>query len=186
MSVKGKIFSIVAAGMLVLGSVTGVAAGNSSSASVSVQVEGGGTGDLSITQVTAGAFTTAATTFDAGGTSTGTITVSFEDNRFTRQGWQLTIGAQDFTGTNDPANVIPASNFSIVSAQVGNRKGDPAPQSSASNVSMSQDGVVLVSAPKGKGSGQYVVTVNGALVIPANMTVDTYATTLTFSLVTAP
>lgn len=186
MNFKSKLVSVFGAGIIALSMVGGVAAQNSTTADVTLTVEAQNQGGLSIVQVQQSTqFTHVKSTFNSGGETNGGLTVEIKDERFTRAGWSLNISGTDFKGQR-ANNTMPVSQMTIQNIAVQKHEGDPAPPAAIQSASMSNQGVKIVSAAVGSGSGRYTVSMNTKVVVPANTTADTYKTVVTFTLDAAP
>lgn len=184
MTVKTKAFSFIAAGMLMIGSITGAAAQtNTADVSVTIQANEGGLGIAQISQTNQ--TQSVKVNFDEGATIDGTVSVTVVDARFTRAGWNLNVSATDLQGTK-LENKLTVDHMTVSGVTVAKEAGDAAPAAETETFTMSTGGTKVVSAAAGTGSGRYNVTLNTSIVVPANTTADTYSSTITFSLATAP
>jgi hypothetical protein len=192
MNFKTKIVSIIGAGMILFGSATGVAAQEKApagtNASVKVEVDGGAIGIESVQQSKQFDTVKVNQDFTTGSTTQGAVAFLVRDARFTREGWSVNILASDFTYKSETGSyTVPVSNLSVTGITVTKQAGDDGAVAAATPLAMSA-GVskMVASAAKGKGSGIYKVEVGTTLTIPANTTIGTYTSTITFNLASAP
>ncbi len=118
--------------------------------------------------------------------TTGAMTATVTDSRGTEQGWQVSVSAPDFAGVANPAYTIPIANFVLQPTTVNVVAGQAIPLPVANRLIMSATPQLLMSAARNSGAGRYSVLMTGVFTIPGGTPVDTYATTLTVALVSAP
>lgn len=190
MRFRNRFFSLVAAGMFVLGSITGVAA--NSQAEVTVQVDVPANGGLKIVSVQAPQqFGNVQASMSTSNEVTSKLEIKVEDSRFTGAGWNLTIKADDFrTGPgngNGNNGVIPINNLTITSTAVTKTSGQDWSGQTFSNVSLGPgQPTKVVSAPVNTGTGIYTVGVESKLTVPAMTKPGNYKTTVYVELNSAP
>lgn len=187
MNFKSKVVSIIGAGLIVFGSATGVAAQATAGAPVSVivEVDQGGIGIESVQQSTQFETVKVDRDFEAASSTEGAVSFKVRDARFTRVGWSVNVSATDFTSTN--GYNVPVNNLSITSIAVAIEAGEAGPVGASTPFAMSAgSSPTVVSAEAGTGSGLYSVEIGTKLTIPANTTIGTYTSTITFNLAAAP
>jgi hypothetical protein len=192
MNFKTKIVSIIGAGMILFGSATGVAAQEKApagtSANVEVTVDGGAIGIENVQQSKQFDTVMVNKNFTSESETHGAVSFLVRDARFTREGWSVNILASDFTYTSDTGSyTVPVEKLSVTNITVTRQAGDNGAVAATTPLAMAK-GVskMVASAPKGDGSGVYEVEVGTTLTIPANTTIGTYTSTITFNLSSAP
>ena len=119
-------------------------------------------------------------------TTTGTLgTLDVIDARGTGVGWNVVVASTDFTKTGDPTKIIPASGFTIPTAPtVTTVAGNTAPTSNSG--ALNGAGLKLLSAAVGTGMGEYQVTPDLQLLVPAQTYAGTYTATVTETVTSGP
>ena len=120
--------------------------------------------------------------------SDGRLTVTVTDLRGTAAGWTFNLRASgDFIGahTND---TIPVYGLGVFFNYLTPVAGNPnvLPITGSSVVHVSTVGQQIVTAPAGTGNGEYDVNYLTELLVPGDTLVDTYTTTLTVEVPSAP
>jgi len=115
--------------------------------------------------------------------------INVTDLRGTGQGWTVSVAAQDFEGA-DTGTTFAADNLSLHAVGITKREGQAADGVNSAGVvefKASETPVqdVVTAKPK-HGMGSYDAEFVGELVIPGGTLSDTYTSTLTVSVVTAP
>lgn len=119
-------------------------------------------------------------------TAVGTLgTLTTRDGRGTAEGWQVMVSATDFVNTLDAAKTIPASGFNIPAPPtVTTVAGSNPPVSGSGN--LSGTGVQLLLASVGNGMGEFQVTPDIDLVVPAETFAGSYIATVTETISSLP
>jgi hypothetical protein len=188
MNIKSKVVSIIGAGLILVGSVTGAVAqetlGASAPVSVTVEVDRGGIGIESVQQSTAFNTVKVEHDFKTASSTEGAVSFKVRDARFTRVGWSVNISATDFKSGDE---IVPVNNLSVTNITVTKEAGDDGPVATDTPFAMALgSSPTVVGAAEGTGSGLYQVEVGTKLTIPANTTIGTYTSTITFNLAAAP
>jgi hypothetical protein len=187
MGLKIRIVSLISAAILALvGMTSAVAQDTGQTGQVPVDVEVGaapGAG-LRWTITINSEFPPVPSSFEAQTTS-GSMTLTVEDTRGTEAGWVLTVSATDFIGQNS-GRTFPAGNLVVSPGAVNVVAGDASPLPIVNGLTMSGTAQTLISAAASSGAGRYSVILTGTVTVPGNTLVDTYVSTITVDLATAP
>ncbi len=108
--------------------------------------------------------------------------LSVRDGRGTAGGWSVTVASTDFVNSVDPSLVIPASGLSISSVPLVTVVSGGTPPTAAAG-SLAGVGLQLLSAPAGTGVGEYRVTPDLELIVPAATISGTYSATITETII---
>jgi len=176
MNFKSKLVSVFGAGIIALSMVGGVAANNQVDVNVQVNKPENGTLTYSLQ---ADGFSSATASFESTSKSEGKLTLTVTDNRFTFEGWTITMSATDFTSQGKKtinANALTVKPNGNVQIKNG---GPDSPV--AREAQMSNQGAPVLQASRGQGSGEYVATYDATVAIPANTQAGVYKTTITVS-----
>lgn len=115
--------------------------------------------------------------------------INVTDLRGTGQGWTVSVSAQDFKGA-DTGTKFGADNLSLHAVGITVRDGQAKDGvESKSDVKFESSGTAVqdvVTAKPKHGMGSYDAEFEGELVIPGGTLSDTYTSTLTVSVVSAP
>lgn len=182
MTVRTRVASIIGAGMLALSLLPGAVAQTSVPVDVVVGVPANSALTWNLQQD--GGFSAVTSSITDTGTSSGQLTLTVEDTRFTRQGWAISVSASDFVGAQSGES-IPVGNFSLAPGavtKIGDQTLAPVPASIALNT----DAQMVLGASAGSGSGRYTLPMTGTVTVPANVKADTYKTSITVTASTAP
>jgi hypothetical protein len=186
MNMKTKIASIMGAAIMAVGVAAPALAQQTGEVPIDVQVGTAPDATLAYSMVMTSEFPAVPFSLDAQ-QSTGAIAVTVTDTRGTAQGWSLSVSATDFfpASTSNPMT-IPIENLTAAPGPVSVVTGQPSPLPTANTFVMSESPQVLFTAAPGSGNGRYATVINGSLVIPGATRVDTYTSTITVSLISAP
>lgn len=120
----------------------------------------------------------------------GSIVLTVNDQRGTAEGWTVTITLTDFVGDRRPELVIPAKNLEIQSATISVAVDgtQPVVESQMPFSTSEEPGApqLVWTANPGYGQGGYHLTMTGDLLIPGRTQAQTYTSTGTVNVVTAP
>ncbi len=121
--------------------------------------------------------------------SYGTPT-SVADTRDTSSGWNLTVGATEFSTGGANPSTLPSDASSIVTVASACAAG---PCTTPTNgvtypvpVTAGAQPVKFFNAASGTGSGQFTITPTTSVQIPANADSGTYASTVTYTVASGP
>ncbi len=104
-------------------------------------------------------------------------------------GWNLTVSSTDFENDSDPSRKISVGGFSIKldDANVVTISGNTKPSSTATAwIALSGTPLKIASAAVGQGIGQYDITPDFTLNVPAETFAGSYTGTVTIDMVTGP
>lgn len=120
--------------------------------------------------------------------TSGSLTLTVNDGRGTKQGWTVSIASGDFIYAGDApgSNDIAASRFSVNPSDPTSVEGE-----GLAGVTRAQGGalnaaVPVITAASGKGSGKYTQQLPVTLNVPATAPAGTYTATITVSTTLAP
>jgi hypothetical protein len=151
-------------------------------------------GSLSETAPTAVAATAVALTGDDQ-TTNYSLPLSVNDPRGNGAGWNMTISATQFTGTNSNSNTLPSTAQYISSAPTAvcaSNSGNGHCTAPTNSVSYTSPLTITTTAQKfydaavSSGLGKFTVTTVVNISIPANTYADTYASTVSVAIVSGP
>lgn len=149
---------------------------------VDVQVQPNPTGALSvsITDVVDFAEITYANTERT--VSGASLSVTAVDDTGAGAGWNVTIGASNFTSATT-ASVIPAAGLTLTSGTLANNTQGNAvsPGTVATSVTLSST-QTLMTAAAGQGNGSFTLPLSASLTVPAGTLAGTYTSTLTVTI----
>lgn len=188
MNFKQKVLSVVGAGMLTFAGLTGVAAQlgpNPTEIPVDVVVGSPAGAGITWTVTLTSPWDDVVSNLSEDQDTTGAFAITITDNRFTQQGWEFSISADDFLG-EDTGRRLGIENFFVNSGEVVALSANAGAMPVASDFTMTEIPQRLIYAAPGTGSGRYQLSVAGTVTIPANTVADTYQTTIEISLDAAP
>ena len=127
-------------------------------------------------------------------TSTASVTLSAADSTGAQLGWNVTMQATDFAGTGTNTAVIPALGFKVASVgSITSVAGDPVsavagqgPEAGGGVGSGLDLARKVLVAGATYGDGEYTAALAFNLNIPKQTPVDTYTSTLTTTIASAP
>ena len=130
------------------------------------------------------------TTLDGSDASVGGTTDAWvSTNDVESGGWHLTVSATDFVNDSDSGKKIPVGGFSIKldDANVVTISGNTKPSSTATtSIALSTAPLKIASAASGQGIGQYEITPDFTLNVPAETFAGSYTAPVTVDMVTGP
>lgn len=142
-------------------------------------------GSLTITNPVAADFAGASITGVDQTTTAALDAFSVSDLRGSGAGWHTTAQASTFTGTNH--NLAVSSLKMSVPTVAANGTTSPDPTVATGPYTIDNGAVSIASAAANAGMGTYDFSATTlTLALPANVYADTYASTVTISVVTAP
>jgi hypothetical protein len=178
------IASVGALAMLFGVAASGIAAGTTDSAVVTIT--GGGTFSTTITGTT---FPSTAYSFTDSSTLNASLTLTALDQRGTAAGWKILISSGAFIGTN-PSHTFPSNQMSLDAGTisfVGGNNNITAPnQQTFPYANVTSSPVKVWNAAVGYGDGSYSLNVPAHLVVPGGTLVDTYTALVTVAINSAP
>ncbi len=180
-----KIAVVASTAMLALSFGSGALAA-SDSPTVSQQINGGeftaslGNGSLSAIDFD---YTKSAAT-----ESTGSVTLTVDDARGTREGWSVSIqsGAFVYDGVATGDHDIVAENLSVTPGAPEMLAGESVVNVSAGTTGSLDSSRTVLSAPVGSGSGKYQQNLALTLAVPAYSPTGSYTATITVGTNAAP
>lgn len=159
----------------------------SSTASTDVDIQVTSTGVLSVAVAETEPFDDMSYSF-SDQHSVGQLTVTVTDMRGTAAGWTFNLRAGgDFVGANT-TDSIPVSGLGLGFMEVTRLAGNTnlLGVTGHSITHVSTVGQKVASAVVGEGNGEYAILFSGDLLVPGDTLVDTYTTTLTVEVPSAP